>query len=205
MSAKLTIQQIFNLARDSGLSPDAAVTATAIALAESSGYVHNDGDVTLEDATWGPSKSLWQIRSARAETGKGTARDVTQLDDPLFNAHSMAQISGHGANWHPWTTYTNGAYKRYLPQIYAALGISGAHQAPARASAGPLPASTSTGAASPAAASMDAAINTGGAFGWVANLAVKLGFALLGLGLLGAAAWRAASPAVKSAAPLAEL
>lgn len=79
--------------------------AIAIALAESSGNPNAVGDVRLQNGTWGPSVGLWQIRSLRAETGKGTARDVNKLKDPTFNARSMYQISNGGKNWRQWTTW----------------------------------------------------------------------------------------------------
>jgi hypothetical protein len=114
----LTPSQIYTLAiQEGGLSPQAAVLATAIALAESGGNSDAVGDVGLENATWGPSVGLWQIRSLKAQTGTGGPRDVTQLKDPRFNARAMRAISTGGTNWRPWSTYTSGSYKKQLSKI----------------------------------------------------------------------------------------
>jgi hypothetical protein len=79
--------------------------AIAIALAESGGNPNATGDVALQNATWGPSLGLWQIRSVKAETGTGSVRDANQLKNPSFNAKSMHSISSGGKNWSPWTTW----------------------------------------------------------------------------------------------------
>lgn len=106
--------QIYALATGAGLSASAATVATAVALAESGGRTDAVGDVALEDGTWGPSVGLWQIRSLKAQSGTGGPRDATRLTDPAFNARSMAQISGGGANFKPWTTFTSGKWKNFL-------------------------------------------------------------------------------------------
>lgn len=114
--------QVYALARGAGLSHDQAVTATAIAWAESGLRPGAVGDVSLQDTTWGPSIGLWQIRSVKADRGTGRPRDAAKLKDPTFNASSMASISGGGRNWGPWSTYTNGAYRSHLAAATAAAG-----------------------------------------------------------------------------------
>lgn len=79
--------------------------AIAVAMAESGGNPDAVGDVSLQNATWGPSYGLWQIRSLKAESGKGTTRDGTRLKDPAFNAKSMYTISNGGKNWKPWSVW----------------------------------------------------------------------------------------------------
>src|SRR5205085_11165321 len=101
---------------NAGFSAANAAVATAIALAESGGRTEAQGDLGLQNGTWGPSVGLWQIRSLKAETGKGTPRDASKLTDPQFNAQAAYVISNGGANFKPWTTYTNGAYKKKLDQ-----------------------------------------------------------------------------------------
>jgi hypothetical protein len=128
--ATLSPAQIYALARNAGLPAVAATLATAVALAESGGRTDAMGDVGLQDATWGPSVGLWQIRSLKAQYGTGQPRDASRLTDPQFNASSMASISGGGKNFGPWSTYKNGAYKKYLlglgtnPDITADAGLS---------------------------------------------------------------------------------
>jgi hypothetical protein len=75
------------------------------------------GDIGLQNGTWGPSVGLWQIRSLKAQYGTGGDRDASRLTDPAFNAKAMVSISGAGANWRPWSTYTHGSYKKYLSQL----------------------------------------------------------------------------------------
>jgi hypothetical protein len=98
--------QIGAYAYQAGVTSQSGLQAAiAIALAESSGNPNATGDVALQNATWGPSLGLWQIRSVKAETGKGTVRDANQLKNPAFNAKSMYSISGGGKNWSPWSTW----------------------------------------------------------------------------------------------------
>jgi len=125
-----TVQQTHALARRVGLSHDQAVTATAIAMAESGLDPAAVGDVSLQDAKWGPSIGLWQIRSLKAQNGTGGVRDASRLRDPAFNARSMAAISSGGAHWSPWSTYNNGAYRAHLPTVHAAVGASSSPEAP---------------------------------------------------------------------------
>jgi hypothetical protein len=97
---------IAQLAYDAGIRDRVALAkAVAIALAESGGNENAVGDVGLQNAQWGPSLGLWQIRSLKAESGKGTVRDATRLKDPAFNAKSMFSISNSGKDWGPWTTW----------------------------------------------------------------------------------------------------
>lgn len=149
----LSPAQIYTLARNAGLAPAAATTATAVALAESGGRSDAMGDVGLEDGTWGPSVGLWQIRSVKAQTGTGQTRDASRLTDPAFNAASMAAISGTGGNFGPWTTFTKGTYKKFLSQV-------GSTQVTAADAASVASSSSSSGSGSSAADSM------GGLFGW---------------------------------------
>ena len=104
---------VYQLARDAGLSKSAAVTATAIAIEETNLDPGAVGDTALVTSKWGPSIGLWQIRSLRAETGTGRPRDASRLKDPTFNARAMVAISNGGTNWTPWSVYNSGAYKRH--------------------------------------------------------------------------------------------
>lgn len=110
----LSPAQIYTLAHQAGLSAAAATTAAAVAMAESKGVTDAVGDVGLQDAKWGPSIGLWQIRSLKAEYGTGSPRDASRLKDPWFNTQAMLSISGKGSNWKPWSTYNSGSYKDYL-------------------------------------------------------------------------------------------
>jgi hypothetical protein len=123
----LTPAQIYTLASNVGLSSTAAATATLIALAESGGRTDAEGDIGLQNATWGPSVGLWQIRSLKAEYGKGNSvRDASRLKDPEFNAFAMSVISNKGQNFKPWTTFTSGAYKKQASKLTAGSLVAGA-------------------------------------------------------------------------------
>ena len=122
MSAKA----VYALARGVGLTHDQAVTATAIARAESGWDPEAVGDISLQTATWGPSVGLWQIRSLKAQRGTGGVRDASHLSDPTFNARSMHAISDGGHSWGPWSTYTNGAYLKHVAGVRKAVG-DGSH------------------------------------------------------------------------------
>lgn len=82
-------------------------TATAIALAESSGR-------TKVVNTIGCCVGLWQINYR--------VHNVTKqnMQDPAKNAAEAFRISGSGTNWKPWTVYNTGAYKLYMPTATAA-------------------------------------------------------------------------------------
>lgn len=112
--------QVYITARAAGFSVYAAVTATAIALAESSGNPAAIGDTNLTTATWGPSVGLMQIRSLKADSGTGKSRDATKLTDPLFNMKAAYAISAGGTSWGAWSTFTNGTYKKYLASAQGA-------------------------------------------------------------------------------------
>ena len=97
------------------------IKAVAIAIGESAGNTNAIGDVSLQNATWGPSVGLWQIRSLKAEKGKGTTRDQNRLTDPAFNARAMYSVSGGGKNWQPWTVYNQGIYLIHMPLATAGV------------------------------------------------------------------------------------
>lgn len=103
----------YDYAVGAGCSPDGARVAAAIAQAESSGnpYAHNP--VPPDD-----SYGLWQINmlgrlgpERRAQFGISSN---AALYDPAVNARAMYAISGGCNNWRPWSTFTSGAYRRYL-------------------------------------------------------------------------------------------
>lgn len=122
----LTPAQVAGFAVGAGFSGEALRTAVAVSFAEND--THDParlGDTTITTSTWGPSVGLWQIRSLKAEYGKGTERDQRALDNPAFNAKSAFAISGGGKNWKPWTVYTNGNWKSRLAAADAAIKANG--------------------------------------------------------------------------------
>lgn len=123
----LTYAQVYALALSTGLTPQQAITATAISGQEVNGDRVGApldpaavGDTDRETAKWGPSVGLWQIRTLRAETGTGRSRDINTLRDPLQNARAMFEISSGGRDWSPWSTYNDGKYRKHLAAATAA-------------------------------------------------------------------------------------
>ncbi|XVS62544.1 type VII secretion target [Actinosynnema sp. CA-299493] len=113
--SKLSPEQIARHAHDAGFRGQDLTIAVAVALAESGGdpRAHN---ATPPDNSYG----LWQINmlgsmgpARRDEFGLESNRD---LFDPAENARAANEISGDGRSWTPWSTYTNGAYKRHLDE-----------------------------------------------------------------------------------------
>lgn len=92
---------------------DNLAIATAIALAESGG---NPNAHCLNCAgVQEDSRGLWQIN---VDAHPQYASE--NLYDPAVNAAAMFQVSGGGVNWHPWSTFTSGAYLAYMPEATAA-------------------------------------------------------------------------------------
>jgi hypothetical protein len=123
--AKLTLREIYNVARAAGFSPEQAVTFAAIAKAESGGNpnAHNPRG---ED-----SRGLWQI-NVRADQARATKWG--NLYDPLSNARAAYAISNQGRDMRPWTTThdrnkgTAADYRTYLDEIEAEVRVRGDHR-----------------------------------------------------------------------------
>lgn len=119
--ATLTAQQIYALARQAGFADGEGRIATAIALAESGGRTDAVGDTTITTGKWGPSVGLWQVRTLKAETGKGSVRDINWLlASPANQAKAAYQIrmGANGfKNWSVFSQNKGAAYKEKLPGV----------------------------------------------------------------------------------------
>lgn len=110
--AKLSQAQIAMYAQSAGMSDP--ITMSAIAMAESGGNPRAHNAIPPDN-----SYGLWQINmlgamgpSRRAQYGISSNE---QLYDPATNARAAAKIlAGQGPS--AWSTYSSGAYKRYLPK-----------------------------------------------------------------------------------------
>ena len=110
---RLAFDDLYNLAVSVGFPPgDSAVTAAAIAIAESNVPATSPPTGNPEavgDPTFGGSYGLWQVNHpAHPEY------DIESLFDPTYNAKAALAISNGGSNFTPWSTYNSGAYKQYL-------------------------------------------------------------------------------------------
>lgn len=144
----LSYGQLVALAQSAGCSSAAARIAAAIALAESSGNPGAHNPVPPDD-----SYGLWQINmlgrlgpERRAAFGLSAN---SQLLDPAVNARAMYAVSGGCRSWQPWTTYTHGAYRKFLESgsVVAATPAPGGGAAPV---VNADPAGGEIGASSPA-------------------------------------------------------
>jgi murein DD-endopeptidase MepM/ murein hydrolase activator NlpD len=101
----VTPQEITALAQAAGSGGDVS-TAVAVALAESGGNpaaVGVNGDGSRD-------RGLWQINSRwHPEVSDACAFD------PSCNARAAYVISNGWTDFGPWTTYSSGAYRQYLP------------------------------------------------------------------------------------------
>lgn len=107
-----TLDGLYTLALDAGLTPDNAKKAAAVAWAETKGNP-NAHNTTPPDDSWG----LWQINlygnlASRVHTlGLKAPSDLL---NPVTNAKAMAVISAHGTNFGPWSTYGGADYQAAL-------------------------------------------------------------------------------------------
>ncbi|HST86152.1 MAG TPA: hypothetical protein VLL08_30720 [Kineosporiaceae bacterium] len=142
MADKLSASQIFTLLLQGGFSRDQARTMTAIAQAESARDPGAVGDVALQNGTWGPSVGLFQIRTVKAETGKGTDRDIEHLTGNVqAQVKAALHISNNGTNFKPWSTFTSGSFQKFLDTpLQAGVDVPvGSTAAFATGTAGPDP------------------------------------------------------------------
>ena len=117
-------QGIANVLRQAGFPESAIPTMMGIAMAESSGNpgaTHSNSNGTID-------QGLFQINSVH----KGNAWYPQNPMDPLQSAQAaFALYQGAGGSFRDWTTFTNGAYKKYMPaqappiQPYVANTVSG--------------------------------------------------------------------------------
>jgi hypothetical protein len=131
---------IYEAALAAGFVGSAALTITAIALAESRGRAGAIGDKsiagqrTADGRTWGPSIGLTQVRSIVQETGKGTIRDRNRLTTVQGNLNAAYGVYREaGQSFRPWATFTTSLpatniqnYRYWLPlAAQAASGEAG--------------------------------------------------------------------------------
>lgn len=105
----------------SGLLDEAAAIAVAVAMAESGGniYAHN---TTPPDDSYG----LWQINMYGALGPARRAKFGLPSNEALYTPAANAQAAwmiwrDSGANFRAWSTYKNGAYKKFLDQARTAV------------------------------------------------------------------------------------
>jgi hypothetical protein len=116
----LSTEQIVTLAAQAGFEGADLATAAAIALAETlppgNSQSYNP-ELKAGAAPGQGSYGLWQIYLTMHPEF-----DAQQLLDPGTNAAAAYQIySRNGYSFRPWSTYGNGKYLSFLPQVQAAI------------------------------------------------------------------------------------
>jgi murein DD-endopeptidase MepM/ murein hydrolase activator NlpD len=115
-----------------GFNGKALRTAYAVSIAESGGRSNAVGDEMLQNEKWGPSIGLFQIRSLKDwKKWNDPYRDAKRLPDPSYNTDAALKKSKQGANWKPWTTYTQGSYLKHLAEadsMAANVGVGGGQE-----------------------------------------------------------------------------
>lgn len=117
----LTDSQIAGAAKAAGFSGANLAKAVAIALAESGGNPRAHNAVPPDN-----SYGLWQINMlgsmgpARRKQFGLSSND--ELFNPTTNAKAAYAIASGGKNFRPWSTYTSGAYIRYMSRANKASG-----------------------------------------------------------------------------------
>lgn len=104
----LTIAQMVAYAKAADFSGNDAAIAGAVGMAESSGNTHAINYV--------PCVGIWQI-NVKAHP----QYTISQMYDPAANAKAARAI-WQSQGWAAWSTYTSGAYKKYLPAAQKAAG-----------------------------------------------------------------------------------
>jgi hypothetical protein len=103
-TARYGPRQLWQLWIANGGSAKQAPIAVAVALAESRGnpqarHVNTNGTV---------DQGLWQINSSNYSG--------SDIYNPNVNARWAIRLSSHGRGWRNWTTFTSGAYRKFLPK-----------------------------------------------------------------------------------------
>jgi len=126
----LSTAQLVAIAKQAGFSQENAVTAAAVAKAESGG---RSGVVNDNPKTGDLSYGLWQInmigRLGPERLKKFGITSYEQLKDPLTNAKAAFILSG-GSNFTPWSVYNSGKYKSFLPEARKSANVSPASYVP---------------------------------------------------------------------------
>ena len=125
---KLTIPQIYNLAREAGFEHKDAITMTMIAMEESLGgmtNIHSHSGLARGDASYG----LWQInmlgKMGPDRREKYNLSSNNDLFDPKTNARIAYDLATNGgrkpARFTPWGAFSTGKYQRHLGRVRTAL------------------------------------------------------------------------------------
>jgi hypothetical protein len=111
---------IYRLARWAGWSPDAAVMATAVALAESGGRPRAHNPVPPDDSYCLMQVNMLDRLGPARRATYHLARNEDLYDPPTCMRVARGIYLAAGGSWRPWTTFTRGTYRSYLARARAA-------------------------------------------------------------------------------------
>lgn len=116
--SQLSTQDIIKVAENAGFSGESLAIAVSIALAESGGNTtaRNENGPTQGCPQGSTDRGLWQINNCYHE-------EVSDIcaDTPSCCAVAAYHISNSGTNFHPWSTFLNGAYLQHLDAVKQAI------------------------------------------------------------------------------------
>lgn len=96
---------------NAGFTGSSAITAFAVAQAESAGNTQ----AVNKNTNGSTDRGLFQINSIH------TQYDWKRLYEPAYNAAAAFAISSSGTNWQPWSAYKNGKYEKFMARGLAAV------------------------------------------------------------------------------------
>jgi len=137
VSGNIAMEDVARYALKAGFKGDNAITATAVAMAESglksNALGHNTSDGSYD-------MGLWQINSVHAgvtpytqtysdnpnppdptKVIAGLQPFMKQMFTPLLNAEKAYEVASNGTSFTPWVTYNNGAHKPFMVQAQKAV------------------------------------------------------------------------------------
>jgi hypothetical protein len=113
-----------------GARDDQLITLAAITEGESGRKITAVGDIDIQTGSWGPSGGAFQVRSLKAERGKGTTRDLDRVLTLEGGARSAVELWDQSVargkpGWQPWTAAIKGWHVPHLPAYTATAAEMG--------------------------------------------------------------------------------
>lgn len=101
------------------------ITLAAITEGESGRKINALGDIDIQTGSWGPSGGAFQVRSVKAERGKGTTRDLDRVLTLEGGAQSAVELWNQSVargkpGGQPWTAWLKGWHTPHLASYTAA-------------------------------------------------------------------------------------
>jgi len=113
-----------------GARGDQLITLAAITEGESGRKITAIGDVEIQTGDWGPSVSVFQIRTLKSQTGKGTTRDINRASTLEGGARSAVELWNQSVErgkpgGTPWTAWLKAWHTPHMASYAAAAAEMG--------------------------------------------------------------------------------